>query len=138
MVKRPGVLQSKETPLQLFYSGGTFAGETVAGWRLEFTDSKFSTGAVSFTPIWGRDKKGLLIDQLESRIRQQVEKKYGKSRKKETNDYREYSWKITDNLRPGTPKTIRLFHGWTGTRLLELVYSDAPPAPVDPKAKDDI
>ena len=109
---RPGVAFATETPEQLTFTGGTFADESVSEWRFDFTSSKFRSATVALAPKSGKDAKGFLNDQIEWRILKLLEQKYGKAKKVEDDNHREYNWTFTDPLHPTETKTIRLFHGW--------------------------
>ena len=136
--KRPEVVFSAETPEQITFTGGTFAGELVANWRFEFTASKFRSGTVALMPMIGKDAKGFLNDQIEWRILRLLDQKYGNPKKVDDANHREYNWKFTDPLHPKDIKAIKLFHGWAPTRRIEVTYSQIFAAPAEQKAKDDI
>jgi hypothetical protein len=135
MKARGDVKLEDENAERIKFSGGTFAGEAVSGWRLEFVEGKFRVGTVSFTHKAGRDAKGFFNDQIEWRLLKQLEQKYGRAKRDESADFRDYHWTFIDKLKPNVVRTIRLHHGWGGSREIELTYREGE---AQPRRKGDI
>jgi hypothetical protein len=130
---RPDVAFEGEAGSLLSFRGGTFANEIVSTWQFNFIDESFRSARVNFTPQPGTDGRYFLNDLIEWRVVALIEEKYGKSTRAEDENHREYNWNFPDKQRPGWTKTIRVFHGWASSRIIEVVYAEIPP--VLPKAK---
>ena len=141
---RPGVALQAETPEDVTFTGGTFAGFDAKSWRFSFTDGKVSSVLISIRSKPGKDTKGWFADQDFAALQKLLEGKYGKTRATQDPNFQARSWEFRDSLTPTATKTIELYRGWSGKRdPLEVIYTytrgkgiRAPTA--TPKLKEDI
>ena len=120
---RPGVAFSAETPEQIAFTGGTFAGKNVQAWRFDFRNGKMTKATVSFKLSDLKDEKGWINDQVFNDLHRQLDQKYGKGKFLRNVARVEVNWSFP--IRPGASRTIQLYYYWDEKRF-DLTYSDIP------------
>jgi len=103
--KREGVNPVSNTTERLTYTGGTFGGQPVTLWTLNFADGKFASGSVLMAKV----KKPVYDD-----LKTQLSKKYGKNYSEKGHHSFECLWEFRSNGR----KTVRLEYEYMGNVIV--------------------
>ena len=92
---REGLKPASNTPERLTFTGGTFAGQPVSLWTLDFAGGKFASGSVRIENI----KKPVYDD-----LKAQLTRKYGKP----DSEKGHHSWECLWEFRSDGRRTVRL------------------------------
>ena len=120
MTERDGIKPGSNTAERLTFTGGTFAGQPISLWTLNFAGGKFASGSVLVDKV----KKPVYDD-----LKAQLTKKYGKPDSEKGHHSFECLWEFRSDGR----RTVRLDYEYMGK--VTVTYSHDSLAKSAPAAK---